>query len=233
MMTARWKRVLIGLSAAAGVVMLSAPASAHVTIDTFGDVEAGGFAKLGFSVPNEREDAGTVALEVQFPPDHPLVFVSVQAKPGWTVETTTRTLSEPVEAFGASYDTVVDTVSWTADEGVRIEPGQFDMFWVSAGPMPDAATALEFPALQTYDDGEVVRWIEPTPVGGEEPEHPAPSVVVAPGVAEVAEEAEGGHDHDDDDTTLELVALSLGAMGVLVGGWALVSHWRREHAAPS
>ena len=62
-----------------------------------------------------------------------------------------RTLDEPVEAFGASYDEVVDTITWTAVEGTRIEPGQFEQFWVSAGPMPSDVEMLEFAALQTYD----------------------------------------------------------------------------------
>jgi len=237
MMTSRSKRVLIGLSMVAGSVFLSAPASAHVTIDTYGDVERGGFAKLGFSVPNERDDAGTVAVEVQLPPDHPLVFASAQSKPGWTIETTTRTLDEPVEAFGATYDTVIDTISWTADEGVGIEPGEFDMFWLSVGPLPDAAGTLEFPAVQTYDDGEVVRWIEPTAAGGAEPEHPTPSVIVVAG-------DQDDDDHDDDDgdgdgdgddgSTLAFVAIGVGALGVLVGGLALWSTWRRrQHGEPS
>src|SRR5688572_14517579 len=110
------RRITVGAAVAIAVVgLLPAPVSAHVTIDTRGDVEPGGFATLGFSVPNERDDAGTVALEVQMPPDHPLPFVSVQPKPGWEVATTMRTLDEPVEAFGSTFDDVVDTVTWTAE----------------------------------------------------------------------------------------------------------------------
>ena len=167
------KRVGAGATVAAAVVgLLSAPAAAHVTIDTLGDVEPGAFAKLGFSVPNERDDAGTVGLEVQMPTDHPLIFVSVQAKPGWDVETTMRTLDEPMEAFGSTFDEVVDTITWTAVEGTRIEPGQFEQFWVSAGPMPSDVETLAFAALQTYDSDEVVRWIEPIPEGGKSPSTP-------------------------------------------------------------
>jgi hypothetical protein len=33
---------------------------------------------------------------------------------------------------------------------------------------------LQFKASQTYSDGEVVQWIEPTVKGGAEPAHPAP-----------------------------------------------------------
>ena len=39
----------------------------------------------------------------------------------------------------------------------------------------DPGTVL-LPATQTYSDGEVVRWDEPTPSSGEEPEHPAPAL---------------------------------------------------------
>ena len=47
-------------------------ASSDVTIDTLGPVTARDpFAGFGFSVPNERPDAGTVELSVQFPQDQP------------------------------------------------------------------------------------------------------------------------------------------------------------------
>ncbi len=226
-MGSRSKRLLVATSVAVGAVMVSAPAGAHVTIDTYGEVSKGGFGKLGFSVPNERDDAGTVGLEVQMPRDRPLVFVSVQPKPGWTVETSTRTLTEPVEAFGASYDNVVDTITWTAEEGVRIEPGQFDMFWVSVGPLPDDVDVLGFPAVQTYDSGEQVRWIEAAPAGGEEPEHPSPTVVLATGG-----EA-GGEDDDSDGSTLSIVALVVGGLGVVVGGAALAGGRRARAAQPA
>ena len=78
------------LAAVGGIALIAllatAPAaSAHVTIPDPG--EKGGFSIVTFSVPNERPDAGTTTVEVQLPPDHPLPFVSVQPKPGWTVET--------------------------------------------------------------------------------------------------------------------------------------------------
>ena len=219
------RRTTVATAAVIAVVgLLSAPVSAHVTIDTLGEVEPGGFATLGFNVPNERDDAGTVALEVQMPQDHPLVFVSVQPKPGWEVETTMRTLDEPVEAFGTSFDEVVDTVTWTADDGTRIGPGQFDQFWVSAGPMPEGVDTLEFPALQTYDSGEVVRWIEPTPPGGEEPENPAPVVAFASAAGDASADAATTDDVGDggDGTTLAVIALIVGGLGLIAGLAGLV-----------
>jgi uncharacterized protein YcnI len=216
-----------GTAATAAVVAvvgaLVSTASAHVTIQTLGDVEQGGFGTVGFNVPNERDDAGTVELSVQLPQDHPLVFVSVQPKPGWEVETTMRTLDEPVEAFGSSITEVVDTVTWTAAEGTRIEPGQFDQFWLSVGPMPTDVDALEFPAVQTYDSGEAVRWIEPTPPGGEEPENPAPVLaLVAPSdEPATATDTDSGNDNDD-GTTLAVIALVVGGLGLAAAIGALV-----------
>jgi len=71
----------------------------------------------------------------------------------------------------------VTSVTWTAQAGNRIGPGEFAEFEISAGPVPDVA-ALEFPTTQTYDDGTVVEWNEPIPSSGEEPEHPAPTLTV-------------------------------------------------------
>jgi uncharacterized protein YcnI len=206
--------------------LLAAPASAHVSIVTYGEVEQGGFGTIGFNVPNERDDAGTVALEVQMPADQPIPFVSVQPKPGWEVETTMRPLDQPVEGEGETIDQVVDTIKWTATGDTQVGPGEFDQFWISAGPLPTDVDTLEFPALQTYDDGEVVRWIEPTPAGGEEPEHPAPAVALvassgdaaAPDASDTA--SDSGH---GDSTTLAVIALVVGGLALIaaVGGFVV------------
>ena len=45
---------------------------------------------------------------------------------------------------------------------------------VFGGPLPKNVNQLVFKASQTYSDGDVVQWIEPTVKGGAEPEHPAP-----------------------------------------------------------
>jgi hypothetical protein len=41
--------------------------------------------------------------------------------------------------------------------------------------LPDAPT-ISLPATQTYSDGTVVKWDQPTPPGGAEPEYPAPEI---------------------------------------------------------
>jgi uncharacterized protein YcnI len=239
------RRALIALGAGLlATAAMAGSASAHVTITDEG--EQGGFSIVTFSVPNERDDAGTVSLSVQLPEEYPLAFVSVQPKPGWTVETTTRTLDEPIEAFGEELSEVVDTVTWS---GGTIEPGQFDTFSISVGPLPEE-DSLEFPAIQTYSDGEEVAWIEPTPEGGEEPEHPAPvlQLVAATGGGHSdGEESEGGTtttvapaddgseqaadaDADDDDDGTDPVAIAalvLAIVGFVIGTAAFVTSRRR------
>jgi Domain of unkown function (DUF1775) len=57
--------------------------------------------------------------------------------------------------LGEQVTGVVGTVTW---QGGAIEPGEFAEFGFSARP-PDEPGTLEFPAIQTYDSGEMVRWI--------------------------------------------------------------------------
>ena len=215
------------------VVASTAPeASAHVTIDTLGDAAKGSFAKLGFSVPNERDDSGTVMLRVQLPPDHPLAFVSVQPKAGWSIETTTRQLDVPVEADGASIDVVVDTITWTATGDTQIGPHQFDSFWISAGLMPTDVDSLSFPTIQTYASGEEVAWIDATPSTGEEPEHPVPTVrlVARAGAPDSDAQPSASDDGADSDGTLAVVALIVGVVATAVGVAALLTGRRRPAA---
>lgn len=75
---------------------------------------------------------------------------------GWRREVTTVDFDEPIEAFGEEVTEGTGTVTWS---GGRIEPGEFETFAFSAGPVPEGD--MEFKAIQTYDSGEVVRWIGP------------------------------------------------------------------------
>ncbi|MCF6522124.1 YcnI family protein [Streptomyces sp. JJ36] len=173
-----------GALAAAAVLTLAGPAAAHVTVDP-DQAERGGYSTVTFKVPNERDDASTVRLEVAFPTDQPLASVMPQPVPGWDVQVTRSALDEPVERHGRQFDEAVTRITWTGGE---IEPGQFQQFPVSLGPLPEKADRLVFKALQTYDSDEIVRWIE-EPKEGAEPEHPAPVLQLT---APAEEEAHGG-----------------------------------------
>jgi uncharacterized protein YcnI len=154
---------------------LALPAFAHVTIQP-GTAEQGGFTKVAFRVPNERDDASTTKIEVSFPTDHPLAFVSVKPVPGWKVKVTEGKLPAPVKTEYGDLEEAVTKVVW---EGGKINPGEFQEFEVSMGQLPEV-DSLMFPTKQTYSGGEVVDWSQAPKADGTEPEHPAPLLKLVP-----------------------------------------------------
>ncbi|QFY08696.1 DUF1775 domain-containing protein [Nonomuraea phyllanthi] len=155
---------------------LALPALAHVTIQP-GSAEQGGFTKVAFRVPNERDNASTVKVEVSFPTDHPLAFVSVKPVPGWDVKVTEGKLPKPVQTEYGELDEAVTKVVWS---GGKINPGEFQEFEVSMGKLPTDTDTLTFPTKQTYSGGEVVDWADPAKADGTEAEHPAPTLKLVP-----------------------------------------------------
>jgi uncharacterized protein YcnI len=139
------KKLRIALVAAVlAAFALAAAAAAHVTVNP-SKVPADSFSRFAVRVPNERDKASTVKLTLQLPKG--IGEVSFQTKPGWK-RTVTR-------AGG-----IVTTVTWTS-AGAKIAPGEFDEFGVSTHVPKKVGTVLAFPALQTYSNGEIVRWIGP------------------------------------------------------------------------
>ena len=206
---------------AATLVLLPAAAGAHVTVRT-DSTASGSFSALTFRVPNESDTASTVKLEVQLPTDTPFLYVSTKQLPGWTVKTTEAPLPEPVEAEGTKITKAVSTVVWTASPAAGVKPGEYQDFSISVGPLPKPG-AIEIPAVQTYSDGKVVKWNEPTPASGEEPEYPVPTFVIT---AAEPDSAEGGAAAPAPSTgeaaaspneATDPVARALGIGGLLVG----------------
>ncbi|MFD9910768.1 YcnI family protein, partial [Streptomyces sp. NPDC059063] len=163
--------------AASAVLVLSVPAFAHVSVSAEGQAAKGGYATVNFKVPNERDDSATTKLEVTFPADHPLASVMTQPVPGWKAKVTKTKLKKPLEIHGEKINEAVSKVTWTAD-GKGIEPGTFQKFPLSIGQLPEDADELVFKALQTYDNKDVVRWIEPQQKGQDEPDFPAPALAL-------------------------------------------------------
>ncbi len=164
--------------AGATALALSSPALAHVSVQPEGEAAKGGYAVLGFKVPNERDNASTTKLEINFPTDHPLASVMPQPVEGWDIQVTKSKLDKPLEMHGKKIDEAVSKVTWTA-KGDGIEPGFFQKFPMSVGTLPEDADELVFKALQTYSNKEVVRWIEVPQKGQEEPDHPAPVLTLS------------------------------------------------------
>jgi len=226
------KKMVLVLVAMLGVVLAAGPAFAHVSVDP-SEANQGGYDTLTFKVPNEKDDASTVQVEVEIPTDEPIASVSVQPVPGWTATVTKTPLSSPVETDDGQVSEAVSKITWSGGE---IQPGQFQQFPVSMGPLPKA-DEIVFKTLQTYSDGDVVRWIEVTPASGEEPANPAPVVALGK-VAEGAdhhaatadtEAAASSDDHDDSSSdTLAIVAIVVAALGVILGGVALARTGRSK-----
>ncbi len=141
------------VSAGAMVLVTATPALARVTAQP-GTAEQGGYSVVTLRVPTESDTAGTVALQVSLPTDHPITSVRTTPRAGWSATLTRVPLDPPVQPHhgGAPITEAVSRVTWTADPGVRVGPGEF------------------------------VAWDQPTRTeDGSEPERPAPTVtLVAP-----------------------------------------------------
>ena len=188
---------------------------------------AGSFSALTFRVPNESTTAGTVKVSVQLPAQTPFLYVSSKPVAGWTLATTEAKLPKPVESYGTTLTRAVRTVTWTADTGTKIGPGEYQEFALSVGPLPEPGTVL-LPVDQTYSDGTVVRWDQPTPAGADEPEHPAPELVVtakgaAPSEAAspVTGDGSGATASASAVPSADPVARGLGGAGLVLGLAAL------------
>ena len=220
------KRVLtMAAVAMLTVTLVAGAAAAHVTLNPQ-EAPKGGFAKFDVRVPTERDDSSTTKVELFFPEDQPFPTVRVKPKDGWDYTINKRELDEPVEVFGQEYTEAVESIVW---EGGEIAPEEFDEFEISMGPLPEDADQLVFKAIQTYDNGEVVRWAEVAAEGAEEPEFPAPTVTLidAPaedGATEAATELAAGDDDEDDDADtdpLGIAALVAALLALGVAGVAL------------
>ncbi|MFD4241321.1 YcnI family protein [Streptomyces sp. NPDC058525] len=223
-------RVSFAAALAAGtVLLLSGTAFAHVGVQP-GEAAKGGYATINFKVPNERDNASTTQLEVNFPVDQPLTSVMPQDVPGWTVTVEKSKLDKPLTVHGKQINEAVTKVTWS---GGKIEPGKFQQFPLSVGKLPENAEQMVFKSIQTYDNGEVVRWIEETKEGAAEPQNPAPvlKLTAAQGAdhhdagakntdkptAEKAKDGEHGHDQADAEQGSDTTARALGIAGIVIG----------------
>ena len=106
-----------------------------------------------------------------------------------------------VQQSGSGDSAVVNTVTWTGGH-VPTEEDALFQFLAQA----QASKTYTFSVEQTYSDGSIVNWSGP-----ETSDDPAPTV-------EAKSSLGGGG-----SSTLAIVALVVGAVGILLGGLALVS----------
>lgn len=224
---------------AALALLAPAAAQAHVSLHP-NEVPTGSFATLDIRVPNESEKANTVKLAVQVPPG--FLDVSPEYMPGWTPKVITGKLAKPIQTEDGEVTEQVEEVIWAGDgKQGKIPPGQFLNFPISTEIPGKAGEELTFKVLQSYDNGEVVRWIgppdseEPAPqidvtaeggalqdVAGSETAPPSPSTSTGESSAETS-----GGSSDSASKGLGIAALIVGALGLLAGGAALIQSRRR------
>ncbi|MEV8100618.1 YcnI family protein [Kitasatospora sp. NPDC085879] len=236
------RTALAAVVAGAAVLALAGPAAAHVTVQP-GSVPQGGYTAVAFRVPDESDTASTVKLEVSLPMDHPMASVRIQPLPGWTAVLEKSKLDKPLSSHGKDITEAVSKITWTADAGTKIAPGQFQEFRVSLGALPTDTDKLTFKALQTYDNGDVVRWIEESKEGQPEPAKPAPVLTLTKAAAGASAAPAADH-HASQDASGDMAAAkssdstarTLGVVGIVVGviGAALgVAGLRRKNGPAS
>ncbi len=229
------KRITLASVATLSTLAAPAVADAHVTLQPK-TAAAGAYVVEDVRVPNETDDAVTTKVAVQFPAG--FAEASYQTVPGWSVKVVKEKLATPVKTDDGEVTEGVKTITWTAmSNSDGIAPGQFQDFPLSVQIPGKAGDTLTFKALQTYSDGTVVRWI-----GAPDADKPAPQVQVTAtaadhGAAAPAAEATVTTENtsapaaavssSDDSNTLAVIALIVGALGLLAGGAGLASARRR------
>jgi uncharacterized protein len=204
----------------------------------------GSIIPLTLKLENEQSDAGTVKVEMRFSPDTLRIpVVALTAPTGWTA----TVVGGEVGGSGAQ------GIDWTRPSGPPTDNPELPF---TIGPLPTQAGPLEFKVVQTYSNGEVDRWIEETPPGGPEPEHPAPTIelragaageipstTLAPTPTTVAAPTTTGAavspattappaKEDDDDSAVPIIVAILIALAVIGGGAAYIVR-RRSHKGTS
>lgn len=237
---------VIKLAPLLAVVALIAPATAQAHISLHPNtIPAGAFATLAVRVPGEQTGAHVTRVDTLFPPG--FTGVAYENAPGWTARIIEAKLAKPIVKDGETIDTEVSQIIWTWTGPLgKVNNGQFISFPLSLA-IPSNATgrALEFKTVQTYSNGQVVHWIDPSLSA----EHPAPRInVTAKGgaIEDVAGEEAGPSAGQTGGTgqspqaptqavaststgaskALGIVALILGALGSIAGLAALTASRR-------
>ena len=225
------KKKTIATAAVLAGLVVPAAASAHVTVSPT-ESPAEGYAMLEFVVPHGCEESPTTSVAVKMPPQ--VISATPGVVPGWEIEAKEGKLPKPAEQHGETITEGVREVTWT---GGPLDPHQLQQFALSVAFSGAEGDVAEFKTIQKCANGAETAWIQSTPEGGEEPEHPAPAVTLVAAEDEHGASAEAGTeapeseaasatDSDSDDDSgngLAIAALIVGALGLLAGGGALMT----------
>jgi uncharacterized protein YcnI len=155
------------------------------------------------AVPTEKENAKTTKIVLTVPAGFSID--SFVPSPGWT---------RKLQQTGSGDSAVVQKVTWavaSVEPGGGTPTGEDSLFQFLGEPAKSGT--YTFQVEQTYSDGSIVTWSDP-----ETGADPAPAI-------EAKSSLGGGS-----SSLLAVVALVLGAVGVLLGGVALFSGSGRQLA---
>jgi uncharacterized protein YcnI len=183
------KRTATVLAAAIALVF-AVNASAHAIMSP-AVAKAKALQQFTLSVPTEKSNLTTTKIELTVPTGFSIDSFEPAPSP-WKMQ---------VQAKGSGEEAVVQKVTWTGGA----TPTGIDSVFRFNGSSDSSKTYL-FNVRQTYSDGSIVDWSEPS----ESSEDPAPRVEA------LSSFSSGG------TSTLSIVALIVGALGLVVGGVALV-----------
>jgi uncharacterized protein YcnI len=160
----------IGIAAAVVLALaLAGPASAHIQVRP-ALAAPGDPVMFQLVVPGERDDAQTVEVTLQMP-DGVIPF-AWEDTPGWT---RTQKLKS---------DQSIETVTW---KGKLAKDGFVTFSFLAS--TPDKEGDISWKALQTYSDGQTVRWI-----GAPDSDNPAAVTKIAKDAPRQNAGGEGGED---------------------------------------
>jgi uncharacterized protein YcnI len=241
------KIILFAACTAIALFAYATSALAHISIHP-NTVPAGAFATLDVRVPGEQQGAHVTKVDVLFPAG--FTDVDYEAVPGWSVDVVERKLATPLHSDGETIESEIAQLVWTwAGPLGEVSDGQFIQLPLSVAIPSDAAgKALEFRTVQSYSDGQVVHWIDPSL----DAEHPSPRInVTAKGgaIEDVAgdeagpvagqtsatrssgaagEAVTGSGSSDGSSKGLALAALIVAALALLATIFTLVRSQRRR-----
>jgi uncharacterized protein YcnI len=138
--------------------------------------------------------------EIEFTPPAGFSIDSFVPSPGW---------KRVVAQTGSGEDAVITKVTWT---GGKVPTGEDASFSFLA--VPSSSKTYTFGVRQTYSDGSVVDWNGP-----ESSDTPSPTIDVQSSLG-------GG----GSSSTLAIIALVVGAIGIVLGGLALFAGGKRSLA---
>jgi uncharacterized protein YcnI len=153
-----------------------------------------------YSLAVPTEKEGVATTEVTLTVPKGFSIDSFVPSPGW---------KRTEQSTGSGESTVIQKVTWT---GGHVPSGEDSLFQFLG--QPSKPGTYTFQVQQTYSDNSIVNW-----TGSESSEDPAPSI-----------EAKSSFGGGSGSSTLSIVALVVGAVGILLGGIALASRGGRQLA---